>query len=371
LSLFGRTITYRLKTLCTSAYGIVFFALALIVALSPFIGLIIPDAPIPIGWIDEDNTAFSKLLLKNVQALKVVWVIQEDENTLTANLKTGKLEGVFIIKKGFEKSIRQGDFEGTLKLLKSPYSTAAGVISESIGGEALRLWLNCRSANEARALGGSILYEMVFEDTGKGTDEPILSIVRQNAMREADEVTPLLDAAYSSLYLLAALVCFFMLSGLAMSKRSVDFSARLKSRAFSMERYRLSVCIADAIYIFPVLAVPLAAFGLAGAGETILPLLVMFALYTLSYGGIAAFVAKIKNQTVLMLMISVITIATVMFGSMLIKLPSAGILTSLSYILPSRWLSSVQFNPAWCIGGVCVCALVYNALPFLTATKDD
>ncbi|MDD5016745.1 MAG: ABC transporter permease [Eubacteriales bacterium] len=308
MSLFFSTIKYRLKSLFTTAYGIVFFALALVVAFSPFIGLIIPDAPVPIGWIDEDNTNFSRLLLKNVQALDVVWVTVDDEETLIANLQTGKLEGVFVIKEGFEEAVKSGDFEETLQILRSPYSTAAGVISESVGGEAMRLWLTCTSANAARTLGGDALYQTVFDDVNAGTDEPIISLVRQNAAAETGEVTPLLDAAYSSIYLLAALCCFFMLSGLAMTKKNADFSARLKSRAFSMERYRLSVSIADTLYIFPCVAVPLAAFGLSGAGHLILPLLLMFVLYVLKLGCIASLVSRLKNQTVLMLAISIITI---------------------------------------------------------------
>ena len=117
--------------------------------------------------------------------------------------------------------------------------------------------------------------------------------------------------------------------------------------------------------------VPLVAFGLAGAGNIIIPLAVMFALYLLSYGGIAALVSKISNQTTLMLFISVITIANVMFGSLLIKLPSGGVFNALTYALPSRWLSSIKImDPLLCIAGLCGCAIVYNILPFLIKRKD-
>jgi hypothetical protein len=81
-----------------------------------------------------------------------------------------------------------------------------------------------------------------------------------------------MDAAFTSLYLLAALACFFMLSGIALQKRSADFPARLKTRAFSMESFRLSTTVADTIYMLPVAAAPLAAFGLAGAGGITAPL---------------------------------------------------------------------------------------------------
>ncbi len=365
------TIKYRLKSLCTGAFGIVFFMLALVVAVCPFIGLISPDAPVPIGWIDEDNTEFSKLLLENVEALNVVWVTQGDKGTLVANLQTGRLEGVFVIKDGFESALKSGNFENTLQLLRSPYSTAAGVISESVGSQAMRLWLSCSSAIEAGSLGGDALYNKVFEHSIMGTDAPILQLERENKAGDTGKVTPLMDAAYTSLYLLCALTSFFMLTGLAMSRRETDFAARLKSRAFSIERFRLATGIADTVYILPCVAVPLVAFGLSGEGRLIIPLLIMFALYAFAFGGIAAMMAKIQNQTPLMLGISALTIANVMFGSMLVKLPSSGIMTAISYLLPSRWVSAINtVSPLLCVAGLSVCALVYNVLPFLLRRKD-
>lgn len=372
MRLFLQTFKYRLKTLCTGAYGIVFLLLALGLAVCPFIGLIVPDAPVPIGWIDEDDTEFSHLMLKNVQALDVVWVTLDDADTLIANLQTGRIEGVFVIKHGFEDAIKSGEFEGTLQLLRSPYSTAAGVISESVGSEALRLWLACSSANEARTLGGETLYENVFEDTIAGTEEPILQLERENAAGETGKVTPLLDAAYSSLYLLCGVTGFFMLTGLAMTRKGADFSDRLTSRAFSITRFRLATGIADTGYMLPCAAVPLIAFGTAGEGRLIVPLLIMFALYMLSFGGIASLLAQIRNQTVLMLSICLATIANVMFSSMLVPLPSIGLFAAVSHILPARWLSSADLmNPLICIAGLAVCAAVYNVLPFLLRRKKE
>jgi hypothetical protein len=72
-----------------------------------------------------------------------------------------------------------------------------------------------------------------------------------------------------------------------------------------------------------------------------------------------------------MLSISVITIANVMFGSLLIKLPSGGALNALTYMLPSRWLSSIKtLDPALCIAGLLGCAIVYNVLPFIIRRKE-
>jgi len=372
LKLFFATLKYRFKTLLTTAHGLVLLALALLLAASPFVGLIIPDAPVPVGWIDEDNTEYSALLLQNVEALDVVWVTQGDRETLTANLQSGRLECVFVIKKGFESSIKEGEFKGTLQMLRSPYSTAAGVISESVGSEAMRLWLTSYSAIEAQQYGGDALADQVFEDILVGTDEPILSLERLNAAGHTATVTPLLDAAYTSLYLLAALACFYMLSGIALMDRGSDFALRLTSRSCSMARYRLSASVADTLCMLPCAMIPLTAFYLAGAGELVLPLLILFALYLFAYGGVAALLALIRNKTALMLCICVVTIANVLFGSLLVQLPASGVMGILSRALPSRWLTSISVMPPLaCVAGLAACAAVYNALPFLIRRKAN
>jgi hypothetical protein len=372
MRLFSNTLKYHLKALCTGAYGIIFFLLALTVAVCPFLGLIIPDAPVPIGWIDEDDTEFSHILLNNVEALNVVWVTFGDKDTLVANLQTGRLEGVFVIKDGFEDTIKSGEFEGALQLLRSPYSTAAGVISESVGSEALRLWLACSSANEARTLGDDALYQKVFDDTIVGADDPILKLERENLGGDTGQVTPLLDAAYSSLYLLCGVASFFMLTGIAMARKGADFSMRLVSRAFSIERFRLATGLADTLYILPCVLVPLVAFGLAGEGQLIAPLLLSFLLYVFAFGGIAGLLALIHNQTAMMLSICVVTIANVMLSSMLVPLPASGLFASISHVLPARWLSAADMqNPMLSVVGLAVSAAVYNALPFILRRKES
>lgn len=371
MNLFLNTIKYRLKSLCTTTRGIVFFVLGLLIAISPFIGLIVPDAPIPIGWIDDDKTSFSELLKQNVEALDVVCIFEKDEKTLMANLQTGKIEGVFVVKHGFEEAIKNGDFEESLMILKSPYSTAAGVISESVGGEAMRLWLSCYSAKEAGEIGGINLYNEVFKNTNAGTNSPIISLVREGRTGQIGAVTPIKDAAFTSLYLLAAFACFYMLTGLAVTGKNLNFAARLKSRGFSLARYRLSASISKTIFILPCVIPALIGFGVAGASEYVAPIIIMFILYLLAYGGIASLIAQMRNQTAQMLIISVVTVANVLFGSLLVSLPSGGEFQTFTYLLPSRWLSSIESLGAFESSmGLIICAFVYQVLPFIIRKKE-
>lgn len=364
--MFLRTIRYRLKTLMTGAFGIVCFVLAAAVALIPFIGLIMPDALIPIGWIDKDNTPFSKLLLDGVNALDVVWVTHDEQDTLIANLQTGRLEAVFIVKEGFEQAMEAGRYEDTLIMLRSPYSTAAGVISESVGGAAMSLWATCAAANEARSLSGEALYARVFEDAQAGMYEPILRMQRVNQAGQMPMAAPLRDAAGMSLRLLAAVAGFFMLTGLLMPRREDAFYARLRVRGLSAEGCRLSQLMADASFMLPLVAIPLAVFWLAGEGLLVLPLLLLFALYLLSLGGVAAMVAGLREQTAQLLLISLFTIANVLLGGLLMPLPSGGLVGTLAHILPARWLSSAESHGVWlACAGLLVTVVVYNAIPFV------
>jgi len=153
--------------------------------------------------------------------------------------------------------------------------------------------------------------------------------------------------------------------------RTADFSARLSSRAFSMARYRLSASIADTLCMLPCAAIPLIAFALAGAGELVPPLAAGFMLYVFAYGGVAAMLSGIRNKTALMLCICVVTAANVLFGSLLVKLPSSGWLSVLSRVLPSRWLTSLDsLPPLACVAGLAACAALYNALPFVIRRRE-
>ncbi len=372
MSIMSRTIKYRLKMLLTGAYGLACMALALIIAASPFAGLIIPDALIPIGWIDRDGTQYSKRLLNNVNALEVVWVMHGDEDTLTANLQTGRLEAVFIVKEGFEDSMKSGQYEGALIMLRSPFSTAAGVISESVGGEAMNLWVTCAAAKEGGKLGGEKLYNQVFEHVELGTQTPVLKIERINAAGQMHKAEPLLDAAKMSLRLLAAVAGFFMLTGLIMPRREKDFYLRLKTRGCSIERFRFSTAVSDAVYMLPCAAVPLAAFAVSGEGRLVAPMFLLFALYLVSLGGIAALTAKLREQTSQLLLISLLTIANVMLGGLLMPPPSSGALDIIAHMLPARWLSSTEIHGVpLCIAGLGISAVVYNSLPFILRRRDN
>jgi hypothetical protein len=65
-------------------------------------------------------------------------------------------------------------------------------------------------------------------------------------------------------------------------------------------------------------------------------------------------------------------VANVMFGSLLVQLPSSGLFNILSRALPSRWLTSLgSMPPLACVAGLAVCAVVYNMLPFILRRRGN
>ena len=92
-----------------------FLVIGMIVAVAPLVSLALQNperasANVPIGWIDYDNTAYSNLLQQNVQELSMVYIVHGEDQTLTADLKTGKLESIYIVHEGFESDILDGRF---------------------------------------------------------------------------------------------------------------------------------------------------------------------------------------------------------------------------------------------------------------------
>ena len=374
MSMLPATFKYRLKSSIRSARGIVSLVLALVIAAIPFIGLSSPDAPIPIGWIDEDNSQFSQMLRERVDSIELLYIDEEpDEQKLVSKLQTGQLEGVMKIPEGFEEMLLDGEYEDTLIMMTSPYSTAFEIVSESVSRKVMELWVASYTADAAGDIAGQDAYDTVMQNTLANDFEPILVLNQMSGSTDVpvDAAAPVEEAAYKSLYLLCAFACFYMLTGLVNTNEK-DFNQRLLSRAVTIEKYRLALVSADALLLLPCVLPALIGFAAAGKPGLILPFAVLFALYLFAYGGIASLVSKISSRTTLMLTITLVAIVNLFLGSMLLELPALGIISKLSYMLPSRWMSSADtLGVWWCMLGMLGCAAAYNALPFIFRSRSD
>lgn len=371
--MFLRTFLLRLKLNLSTAKGIISLILGLIITIVPFIGLSVSKAAVPIGWIDEDGSEFSTMLRQRVEEIEVLHIDEEtDEKKLVAKLQTGQLEGVLKIPKGFEDTLKKGEYEETLVMMTSPYSTAFAIVTESIGRKAMEIWVACYCANIADDIVGSNSYDTVFEKSMANESEPILVLTQLSGTTDVpiDKSAPIEKAAYTSLYLLCAFACFYMLTG-PIGTNNNDFRQRLLVGRMTIEKYRFALSLSDAAFLLPCLLPSLIGFGAAGRGTIIPTVIIAFALYLIAYGGVASLLCRASNKTTHMLSLTLVVIINLLFGSMLIKLPDAGIVSTLSYMLPSRWMSTVEHSRSLCILGLIISAAVYNALPFVFRKRED
>lgn len=371
--MFLRTFLLRLKLNVSSARGIASLLIALTIAIVPFIGLSVPDAAIPIGWIDEDGSEFSTLLRQRVEEIGVLYIDEEtDEDKLIGKLQTGQLEGVLKIPKGFEDTLKEGEYEETLVMLTSPYSTAFEVVAESIGRKAMEIWVACYCANLAGDIADNNSHDTVFEKSMANESEPILVLTQLSGRTDipVSKTEPIEKAAYTSLYLLCAFACFYILAGPIGTDNS-DFRQRLLVGRMSIERYRFALSLSDAAFLLPCLLPSLIGFGAARQGIVIPTVIAAFALYLIAYGGVASLLCRIRNKTTHMLTLTLVVIINLFLGSMLLKLPAVGIVSTMSYLLPSRWISAMEQIGSWCLLGLLISAAVYNTLPFVFRKRED
>ncbi len=90
---------------------------------------------IPIGIIDEDNSKTSKkilLELKNNSAISIEVLKQGD---IEGYISREKVQAVYILKRGMESKLENGDYEGLISVYAVPGSITAMGISDIIAGE--------------------------------------------------------------------------------------------------------------------------------------------------------------------------------------------------------------------------------------------
>ncbi len=367
MKLFFKTVKYRLKQNFTAAGSLVMLVVALAVAVYPLVSIkeeADDRQPVAIGWIDEDNSSYSEQLYAATGALELLDVKTGEEDQLLNELRAGSLEAVFVVNPGFESKIINGEYEDTLTMYKSPYSSVAGVISEGVGAEVMHLWL-ARYSSKVAAEYDSALEAKVFDEVMEYMLKPIMNIERIGPSGTYEPADPLTAAAKRSAFLAAAVCALFMLLG-AINAGGADFEQRLVSRNLSKSGFGLAVSIADSAFFLPCVLPAAAVFTAAGAYSDAAAYIVMFALYLFAFGGVASAFCRIKSRTIHILSITAAAIINLGFGSLLVKLPNVGIVPKFAYILPSRWLTSLDTSGFLiCLAGLTASAAIYNCIVFI------
>lgn len=120
---------------------------------------------IPIAVIDEDQTELSSdtmMRLKDNDALKIMSTdIGEAHKLLNSN----RIEGIFILKEGFDKGITSSSYEGIIKLIYLDSSPIGPALSDIIASDIMMPIAVYKAANQSEIFGKDYGYTDMFDKT--------------------------------------------------------------------------------------------------------------------------------------------------------------------------------------------------------------
>lgn len=97
---------------------------------------------IPVAFVDEDNSGYSKTLLDRLNKKEGFTVKVTNSKEALDMLKGNEIEAVFVLKKGFQEKIIAGESKAVIDLVKSPSSFSSEYIGEVVAGEVMRFIAN-------------------------------------------------------------------------------------------------------------------------------------------------------------------------------------------------------------------------------------
>jgi len=181
---------------------------------------------IPIAVVDEDNTKFSKFIVDRIKENMALKVNIINQKTAEEMVSSNRLEAAFIISRGLEKKIKQGEYSDLIKMIKNPRSISTEMIAEGIASSAVKLFCASMASNKVVAE-YSKLSEITSEEKNKlwneawkqteqqwNQPEPIMKIdvFRVNA-NTAKNIGSNINGSRIILGVISAFLMFFLLMG--------------------------------------------------------------------------------------------------------------------------------------------------------------
>ncbi|MFJ5716244.1 ABC transporter permease [Neobacillus sp. NPDC093127] len=102
---------------------------------------------IPIAIIDKDHSDFSRLLVERISGQDKLHLYKVSGEKASLLLLRNDVDSVFVIKKGFQKRLLNGEREGIIEVWTSPSSMAEGIVREVIASETARLTSDVKAAD--------------------------------------------------------------------------------------------------------------------------------------------------------------------------------------------------------------------------------
>lgn len=179
---------------------------------------------VPVAVVDEDMSTSSSLVIERLSDKEGISLVRAEREEAEKMLENSQVEQVYIIKKGFEQSIKNGQYDELIEQYSSPYSYSGGFINEIVAGEAFRIIMTRKAVNDVEDL-----YRELGIDTGSRFGEEVEAYadafwepeslmiidyreVRGTAAAPVERVS-LPASSASSAGLIVAFILFFMLFG--------------------------------------------------------------------------------------------------------------------------------------------------------------
>lgn len=177
---------------------------------------------IPVAVVDEDESAYSSLLMERLSKKEGLSLNTVDHETAQELLEDSQVEQVFIINKGFEESVKKGDSVGLIELISSSSSYSAGYTSEVVAGETIRMVTADMASNNVTQQ-----YESLGIEKGSGfrdevyafadslwEPEPLMTIdykeLKSGIVESVSQAVPSTSSTASA-GLIVAFIMFYML----------------------------------------------------------------------------------------------------------------------------------------------------------------
>lgn len=139
---------------------------------------------IPVAFVDDDNSEYSKTLLDRMskkEGLKVEVTTRKEALNM---LKGNEIEAIFVLKKGFQENIEKGESKGIIDLVKSPASFSSDYIGEVAAGEVMRFianntaldWVSKQYGKYQKPITGDIKSEIVNYSDSQWEPKPLMTI---------------------------------------------------------------------------------------------------------------------------------------------------------------------------------------------------
>jgi ABC-2 type transport system permease protein len=177
---------------------------------------------IPVAFVDEDKSDYSKLLLDRLDKKEGFNIKVTTSEQALEMLKGDEIEAIFVLKKGFKEKITSGENKEIIDLVKSPSSFSSDYIGEVVAGEVMRLianniaadWVSKQYKNYKKPVTSDLIRDVINYTDSQWDPKPLMTINYEELQGEKEVITDRIGmpaATATSAGIIVVFVMFYIL----------------------------------------------------------------------------------------------------------------------------------------------------------------